>query len=414
MSLNIAIIGSGISGLGAAYLLNQNHNITVYEQNNYIGGHSRTITANNIPIDTGFIVFNYRNYPLLTGLFNHLNVPVAKSNMSFAASIKNNWLEYGTDSLKSIIAQKRNLLKPQFIKMAADIFKFNKQSLKYIDADPSITLGQCLKDLKMGEWFKNYFILAMGGAIWSTPLKQMLEFPVSSFIRFFSNHGLLTINDQPQWYTVKGGSKEYIKLLTAGFADKIKLNCGVTKVTRVNNGVEITDKQDNTIKYDQVIFACHSDQAIKMLSNPTKAEQKIIGAIKYQPNRVVLHSDTSFMPKAKAAWASWVYLSQEALDTNDEVSLSYWMNKLQPLSTTENYIVTLNPAREPQNIHNEGILHHPVFDSAAINAQSKLHTINGIDKIWYAGAWVKFGFHEDGFASGVHVAKKLGATIPWE
>ncbi len=416
--MKIAIIGSGISGLGAAYLLNSaGHDITVYEKNHYIGGHSRTMEVEmegkKIPVDTGFIVFNYRNYPELTGMFKHLDVAVEKSDMSFGASIKNGWFEYGTQKTSAIFTQKRNLLRLQFWKMMRDIFKFNANAKKYINSN--ITLGECLEELKLGEWFKNYYLLAMGGAIWSTPTNGMLGFPARSFIRFFDNHGLITIKDQPQWYTVTGGSREYVKKLTASFKDKILLSCGAEKVIRENNKVTVIDTNGNKTEFDQVVFACHSDQVMKILQNPTKDEKSIIGAVKYQPNKAVLHCDESFMPKRKGAWASWVYLSENEKDNRPQVCLSYWMNRLQNIKSKKPIIVTLNPSRQPEKskIFDEHIFEHPVFDEPAIGAQEKVCKIQGLNNTWYCGAYLKYGFHEDGFASGVKVAEKLGATIPW-
>ncbi|MBN8544280.1 MAG: FAD-dependent oxidoreductase [Alphaproteobacteria bacterium] len=417
---SIAVIGSGISGLGAAYILHPHHDITVYEKNAYIGGHSRTIEAQTpdgaIPVDTGFIVFNYRNYPLLTGLFNHLNVPVKKSDMSFGASIDHHWLEYGTQSIGNLFAQKRNLLRPQFLRMIADILRFNKASKAFLDKDPSVTLGECLDALRMGAWFRHYYLLAMGAAIWSTPLEQMLAFPARSFIRFFDNHGLLSVNDQPQWYTVDGGSREYVKRLTAPFRDRIKLECGASAITRTAQGIEVRDTQGGSATYDQVILACHSDQALHMLQNPTEAERNILGAIRYQPNEVVLHSDESFMPKHKGAWASWVYHSETRRDAKPAVSLSYWMNRLQTLPTKTNLIVTLNPSRPPAEhlVHNRTTLEHPVFDTAAIIAQEHIKDIQGTDRIWYCGAYQRYGFHEDGLLSAVTLTRAMGVEIPWK
>lgn len=416
--MKIAIIGSGISGLGIAYLLNKGHDITVYEKNAYIGGHSRTvdikIDEKVIPVDTGFIVFNYRNYPNLTGLFDHLKVPVTKSDMSFGVSIDNGWLEYGTRKPLDIFAQKYNLLRPKFWRMLADILKFNKNAKQYLESN--LTLGECLKELKLGNWFRDYYLLAMGGAIWSTPVSGMLNFPVTTFIRFFENHGLLTVNDQPQWYTVKGGSKEYVRILTASFKDKIKLNCGVSKVTRKKGHIEVIDNNGEKEKYEQVVFACHSDQIIEILDNPTEQEKDIIGNIKYQPNEMVLHSDISFMQKRKNSWCSWVYLSENKNDDSKSVSLSYWMNNLQPLDTEKPIIVTLNPGRQPNPklVYDRYTFHHPVFDEKAVSAQCKLDEIQGKDRIWFAGAWQRYGFHEDGLLSAVNIAEKMGVKIPWK
>ena len=416
----IAIIGTGISGLGAAYLLNPHHTITVYEKNPYIGGHSRTVDVETrqgpVAVDTGFIVFNYRNYPLLTGLFEHLQVPVAKSDMSFGASINHGWLEYGTPRLANLFAQKRNLLRLDFWRMLRDILRFNARAKQFLDSDPQMSLGDCLDRLQMGAWFRNYYLLAMGGAIWSTPLDEMLHFPAASFIRFFDNHGLLTVSDQPQWFTVAGGSREYVSRLTASFADHILINRGVVRVVREADQVVVVDTQGGRETYDEVVFACHADQALAMIAEPTREEARILAAFRYQPNRAILHSDQSFMPQHKKAWASWVYLSEHRRDQNPSVSLSYWMNNLQPLATQEPLIVTLNPGREPDSalVHNDYWFDHPLFDEAAIRAQSEITSIQGRDRFWFCGAYQRYGFHEDGLGSAVAMAQKMGIEKSWK
>ncbi len=415
----IAIIGSGISGLGAASLLHPHHDIVVYEKNDYLGGHSRTVSIPTkdglVPVDTGFIVFNYRNYPLLTKLFTHLNVPIAKSDMSFAASIQNGWLEYGTQSLRNIFAQKRNLLLPAFWRMIADILKFNAAAKDYLDSPPTLTTGECLAQLKMGEWFKNYFLLAMGGAIWSTPLAQMLKFPACTLIRFFDNHGLLTVNDQPQWYTVAGGSKEYVWRITEPFKHAIRLGTAVQKVVRGLDSVTIINAQGGQENFDAVVFACHADQALALIDQPNETEQLILGGFQYQPNRAVLHSDISFMPQRKAAWASWVYLSETKEDQKAQVCLSYWMNNLQPLPTKQPLIVTLNPNREPDPslVHDDYWFEHPVFDECAIHNQGEINQIQGKDRFWFCGAYQRYGFHEDGLNSAVNMCEQMGINPPW-
>ncbi len=416
---NIAIIGTGIAGLGSAYLLHPHHNITVYEKNTYIGGHSRTVDVKTrdgvVPVDTGFIVFNYRNYPLLTGLFAHLKVPVTRSDMSFGASINNGWMEYGTQRLSHIFAQKRNVLRPDFWRMVLDIMRFNKEAKKYLESDPDVTLGECLQQLGMREWFKHYYLLAMGGAIWSTPLSEMLKFPASTFVRFFDNHGLLTVNQQPQWYTVEGGSREYVKRLISGFSDRIKTGCGVVKVSRKTDGVSITTTDGETTNFDAVVFACHADQALAIIDNPTAEEQRILSAFTYQPNRVVLHSDISFMPKHRKAWSSWVYLSEGRQDESPRVSLSYWMNNLQPLKTSQPLIATLNPGREPDPalVHNDHWFEHPLFNEAAIRAQAEIDIIQGKKQLWFCGAYQRYGFHEDGIGSAVAMASQMGIEKSW-
>jgi predicted NAD/FAD-binding protein len=415
--MRIAIVGGGISGLAAAYLLNNHYDITLYEKNDYLGGHSRTVDIlcddSVIPVDTGFIVFNYNNYPNLVGLFNHLGVESEPSNMSFGVSINNGWLEYGTRRPSGFVAQRNNLLRPKFWRMLSDIFKFNSGAKQYLESD--LSLGQFVDKLGLGGWFRDYYLLAMGASIWSTPPQGMLDFPARTFIQFFDNHKLLTINEQPQWYTVKGRSRAYVTRLTAAFHDKIKLDCGVTQVVRHAEYVDIMDVKGETQRYDQVIFACHSDQALRMIAEPSTQEQDILGAIQYQPNDMVLHSDISFMQKRKKTWSSWVYLSEQKQDNSKSVSLSYWMNNLQPLNTKQPIIVTLNPGREPDpaTIFDRYTFEHPVFDQQAIAAQDKLDSIQGKHRCWYVGAWQRYGFHEDGLLSAVNVSQALGATIPW-
>lgn len=416
----IAIIGTGISGLGAAHLLHPHRDLVIYEKNHYVGGHSRTIDVRtdqgSVPVDTGFIVFNERNYPLLTRLFKHLQVPTVHSDMSFGASIEGGWLEYGTRRNSDLFAQKRNVVRPAYWAMLRDIVRFNQAALSYIDRDPSFTLAQCLDELNMGTWFRNYYLLAMGACIWSTPLEKMLDFPAAAFIRFFDNHGLLSVNDHPQWFTVKGGSREYVKRIIAPFKEKIQLNCGVVGVERRDDGVVIHDTQGNSARYDQVIFACHSDQALALIQQASAEENEILRHFSYQPNRMVLHSDTRFMPKRQNAWASWVYLSEQKQNQNTAVSLSYWMNNLQDLPTDKPVFVTLNPAHEPDpnSIYDEHVFDHPVFDADAIRMQEKISDIQGKNRFWFCGAYQRNGFHEDGLASAVNVVERMGIAIPWK
>lgn len=414
--MKIAIIGTGISGLGAAYLLNPHHDITVYEKNNYVGGHSRTIDVptgdKQTPVDTGFIVFNNWNYPNLLGLFKELNVPYQKSDMSFGVSINNGWLEYASGGL---FAQKRNWLRPAYYKMLLDVLRFNKKAEAYLEKETDITLQECLDQLNMGEWFRRYYLLAMGAAIWSCPIETIMQFPARTFLQFFKNHGLLSINNRPQWYTVTGGSREYSSRLIKSFKDKIKLNCGVQNVSTDGDKIIIKDTKGSTAIYDRVIFSCHADEALKMIENPTEF-QDIIGAFDYQDNHIITHSDISFMPQQKKCWASWVYLSEEQEDKKKALALSYWMNNLQGLDPAYPLIVTLNPGRRPQEdlILDEHSFSHPIFDQKAIKAQSQIKDIQGKNNMWFCGAYQRYGFHEDGLLSAVNVVKSMGIDIPWE
>ncbi len=415
-TMKIAIIGTGISGLGAAYLLHQQHEITVYEKNDYPGGHSRTIDVpagnGTIPVDTGFIVFNNWNYPNLMGLFETLNVPFQKSDMSFGVSIDDGWLEYGSSHM---FAQRRNIARPAYWGMLSDILRFNKQSLAYIEKDADITLQQCMDELKMGEWFRRYYLLAMGASIWSCPIDTIMQFPARTFLRFFKNHGLLSVNNRPQWYTVTGGSRAYVKLLTNDFWNSIHLNCGVKKVIRNGAQYAVQDEKGRQELFDHVIFACHGDEALALLDAPSDKEKAVLGNFSYQDNSIIVHSDTSFMPHNKKCWASWVYLSEKRMDNNPAVSLSYWMNNLQGLDENYPVIVTLNPGRRPKEelIYDEHTFSHPVFDLKAIKSQKKIDSIQGKRGLWFCGAYQRYGFHEDGLLSAVNVAKKLGTTIPW-
>lgn len=408
--MRIAIVGSGISGLGAAWLLQQKHEITLYEKAGRIGGHSNTVVVNDTPIDTGFIVYNARNYPNLVGLFETLGVATEKSNMSFAVSMGQGEMEYAGTNLNTVFAQRKNILNPRFLKMLRDIMRFNKNAPKLLETNRSLTLGEYLDELKMGEWFRVRYLLPMAGAIWSCPLATMLAYPAQSFLRFFANHGLLTVSDQPQWYTVTGGSKEYIKKITAPFQDKILTNAGVVAITRDVDSVTVEDVQGNKETYDHVVIAAHGDQILPMLKDADGNERKILSQFRYQPNRAVLHSDVRLMPKSKRVWSSWNY---SGANSDAKIPVTYWMNKLQNLPPEKNYFVTLNPYIEPNDIHYECEYDHPVFDNGTLAAQQQLHTIQGERRTWFCGAWTRYGFHEDGLLSAVNVAEKLGAPIPW-
>ena len=413
--MKIAIIGAGISGLGAAWLLRQDHDITVFEKNDYIGGHSRTIDIATrdgiVPVDTGFIVFNNWNYPNLLALFDRIKVPYEKSDMSFGVRI-GDYLEYSSNDL---FAQKINFLRPAYWRMVIDILRFNKQAESYLDKDPSVTLGQCLDELHMGDWFRRYYLLAMGAAIWSCPISTILQFPAATYVRFFKNHGLLNINDRPQWYTVKGGSREYVERLTKDFADRIFTGIPIAKVVSQKDKVKLVDQDGGEHFFDQVIFACHPDEAMAMIQNPDLETKSVIGSFRYQENKIVVHGDTNFMPERRECWASWIYLNDTPKDDKPAVSLSYWMNNLQPLPTYTPVLVTLNPGRAPKPalVHDEHVFHHPVFDEAAIRAQVRIDSIQGKNGLWFCGAYQRYGFHEDGLWSAVNVARKLGTVIPW-
>jgi predicted NAD/FAD-binding protein len=419
MKEKIAIIGTGISGLAAAYALKKaGEDITVFEANNYIGGHSRTIDidlGDRIhPVDTGFIVFNFPNYPHLTALFDHLGVAYEKSDMSFGVSIdqeNGQKLEYSSDHM----LLPRNLRQKAYLSMIWEILKFNRLAPHYISEEKNISLGACLDEMKMGAWFREYFLKAMGAAIWSTPAQRIEEYPARAFLQFFKNHGLLTIFDVMQWYTVTGGSRAYVEKITSMFRDDIQLNSPVVAVEKLDEGIALTTKNDVPEMFDQVIFACHADQALSILQNPAQGQEEVLKAFQYQENSIIVHSDESFMPDDRKCWASWVYLSTGEKDQSQQVSLTYWMNNLQNIKSVKPILITLNPQRRPDEtlIYDEYDFTHPLFDQAAIEAQEKIATIQGIDNMWFAGAYQRYGFHEDGLLSAVRVLEKMEIALPW-
>lgn len=418
----IAVIGAGISGLGAAWALGRQHDVVVYEANAYPGGHSNTVEVDYdgtpVAVDTGFIVFNDWNYPNLTRLFAHLNVPAIKSDMSFAVSVgqgqSRGELEWSGNNLATLFAQKRNLLRPGFHRMWRDILRFNKGAVADLAAGrmTCLSLGDYLQRGRYSDSFMLDYLLPMGAAIWSAPLGEMMDFPAETFANFFRNHGLLSINDRPQWYTVQGGSREYVKRLLADGNFTLHLHTPVHAVQRDADGVNIVTSR-GTSHYDQVILACHADQALRLLDDHASAQERaLLGNFRFQPNRAVLHRDPALMPRRRKVWASWNYLSEPRRDLQRRVGLTYWMNLLQSIDNTRPLFVTMNPVTEPRDdlVFAEFSYEHPLFDRAAIAAQGRLGEIQGQDRLWFCGAWCKYGFHEDGFTAGLRVAEALGAT----
>jgi predicted NAD/FAD-binding protein len=419
----IAIIGTGISGLGSAWLLHRDHEITVYEKAPRIGGHSRTVTVDyegaQIPVDTGFIVFNKPNYPNLTGLFSQLDVPTHASDMTFAATIKNGWLEWGARDLNAVLGQRRNLLRPRFALLVRDVMTFNSRAQDAVAHNPDFTLDELINYLGLGEWFRRYYLLPMSGAIWSCPPSEMLNFPASTLVRFFANHHLLSYGGQPQWRTVTGGSQEYVRRLTASFADRIRVNCGAVSVTRQIYGlarrkVQVCDSQGGSEFYDQVVMASHGDEALALLEDADGAERAALSPFRYQKNVAVLHRDTGLMPRRQRCWASWVYNSDGDFQ-RPKIGVTYWMNRLQGIDPSRPLFVSLNPVRPIADklVFDTATFDHPVFDAEAIAAQGKVAQLQGRRGIWFTGAHLGHGFHEDGLASAVTVARALGAAIPW-
>lgn len=416
--LRIAVIGSGISGLVAAYLLQQKHQVTLLEKNKVIGGHTRTLLieekGERIPVDTGFIVFNKENYPTLCTLFNDLDVPSQNSNMSFGVSLDNGRLEYGTTPLKRIFSQKRNLISIKHWQMLFGIRRFNTDALKLLKGNENPSLGEFLSDKKYSSAFIERFIVPMAASIWSSAPKDILNFPAKHLIRFFSNHGLLDAKERKQWRTVTGGSQTYINQMLKRFQGEVKTDVHISKLERSESGVTLSFKEGEVEIFDQVVLACHSDQALSLLAeSATQEEKSILGNIRFQSNRVILHSDISLMPKRKKAWQSWNFLSESNSWGEPRVCLSYWMNLLQSIPSQEPLIVSLNPDNPPEETLVKDIwdTQHPIFDQAAINAQSQLPEIQGKNKVWFAGAWQGYGFHEDGAVSGLRVAEALGCKL---
>ena len=420
----IAIVGTGISGLGSAYLLNTGHEITVYEKAPRLGGHSRTVTVDYdgraIAVDTGFIVFNRPNYPNLSGLFAHLGVPTHASDMSFAASIRDGWLEWDARNLDAVIGQRRNLLRPKFAMLVRDVMIFNSQAQDMVERHPELSLEGLIRKLGLGEWFRRYYLLPMSGAIWSCPPCEMMNFPARTLVRFFANHHLLSFTGQPQWRTVTGGSQEYVGRLAAPFAHRIRLNCAAVAVTRPSSGtkdgkVQIKDARGGYESYDQVVMASHGNETLALLKDADGAERAALGCFRYQKNRAVLHRDISLMPRRRRCWASWVYMSDGDF-FHPNITVTYWMNLLQGIDDRCPLFVSLNPKRDiPEDlIFDSAEFDHPVFDRAAIAAQGQVAALQGRRNTWFAGAHLGHGFHEDGLSSAVRVSRSLGCAIPWD
>jgi len=414
----IAVIGAGIAGLGAAWLLSRFHDVVLFEAEGRLGGHARTVVVNTggreVAVDTGFIVFNRVNYPNLCRLFDRLEVPVRPSDMSFAVSVDGGAMEYGCRNLRAVLAQPANAAKPGFWRMFRDIAVFNRSALAETRRDPDLTLGGLIRRLGLGARFERDYLLPMSGAIWSTPRARMLEFPAGVLARFFANHGLLSFTGQHRWWTVADGSRRYVSRMAADMDAALRPGAPVEAVTRGADGVRVKTAGQEPERFDSAVFACHADTALAMLKDAGADERRVLGRIPFRRNRIVLHTDARLMPRRKACWSSWVYLAASRPD-EDRASVTYWMNSLQGIPHETPLFATLNPPIPIDDacILDEHLFDHPQYDFGTIAAQAALPSIQGRGNAWYCGAWTGNGFHEDGLASAVRVAESLGVSPPW-
>jgi predicted NAD/FAD-binding protein len=423
----LAIIGTGIAGLGCAHFLQRDFDITVFDQNTYPGGHSNTVmvdepgTGRSLPVDTGFMVFNKVTYPHLTRLFTTLGVDIKPTTMSFSVRHTDLNLEYCGSSLNHLFAQRRNLVNPRFYRMLANISRFNKEAVAAL-SDPAVqetTLGEFVRERGYGDDFLSLYLSPMASAVWSTPPELMYSFPAVTLLRFFHNHGFLGMNTQHPWFTVSGGSKAYVGKLIAPFKEKIRLGEGVAQVTRPGNGVYVTLRSGIVQIFDKVIIACHGDQALELLTDPRPPESKILGEFKYQPNMATVHTDTSVMPRTRKAWASWNYEISKGPTGEASTATHYWMNSLQGVSDKQDYFVSINrpEAVDPKKVIRRIAYEHPLFNIGALRAQKELPMLNtasaGKTDTYFAGSYFRYGFHEDALMSAVNLSEVMLSRDPW-
>lgn len=424
---SLAIIGTGISGLGCAHFLHRHYDLTLFEQNAHPGGHTNTVTVPEpgtgrpVPIDTGFMVFNYETYPELTRLFGLLQVPVKKTDMSFSVRHEDTGLEFCGSSLNHLFAQRRNLIRPSFYRMLFAIDRFNREALAAL-ADPaidSLTLADYVRLRGYGADFLDLYLVPMSSAVWSTPPEKMLQFPARTLLRFFHNHGFLGLSTQHQWWTVDGGAQEYIKRLTPPFADRIRRQARVVRVSRSAIGALVTTADGLSQRFDKVVLAAHGHESLALLADARPDETRLLREFQYQPNTTTLHTDASVMPRTKLAWSAWNYsLARDPAGRLQPMTI-YWMNRLQGVSDRENYFVSINrpEAIDPRRVLKTIAYEHPLFTLAAVRAQTGLPRLNeaaaGTTETYYCGAWTRYGFHEDGLLSAVNLSRQLLGRDPW-
>ncbi|MDD3352295.1 FAD-dependent oxidoreductase [Zoogloea sp.] len=418
----IAVVGGGISGLAAAWLLSREHEVVLYEAGSYVGGHTNTVDVEVdgqcFPVDTGFLVFNRRTYPNLCALFSLLEVESVESEMSFGVSLSTPELEWAGSDLASLFAQRSNLARPAFWGMLGDIRRFNRETTRMAREGtcPDIALGDYLTVHDYGQAFRDWYLIPMAAAIWSCSTRTMMAYPLATFVRFCHNHGLLQIFDRPTWYTVRNGARTYVRKLLDGIGD-VRVARPVTGVLREDGGGVWVESRDGRERFDEIVFACHSDQTLAILGKGTAPEERrLLGAVKYQSNDAWLHTDPRLLPRRRSVWSAWNYLSGHGAPGERPVSVSYLLNRLQPLPVETPVVVSLNPLVEPrpEHVHGRFSYAHPVFDQAAIDAQGRLPSLQGARNTWFAGAWTGYGFHEDGLKSALAVVNAMGVRAPWQ
>ena len=416
----IAVVGTGVAGLTAAWLLARRHDVTLLEREPRVGGHTRTLTVSDgpdrgTPIDTGFIVMNHHNYPLFTRVLDQLKVELRDSDMSFSWHDPARGFAWCGTNLRGLFATPSSLVSPAHWGMIRDILRFNRRATDDLESglDPALTLGDYVRLLGLGPVFRDRYLYAMGSAIWSSPPDGLDAFPATAFLHFFKNHGLLSVNDRPQWRYVAGGSRTYVEAMRATFAREPLVNAGVRAVVRKEAAVEVVLHDGRVLSFDQVVLAAHADESLAMLDAPTADERDLLGAWSYQPNEVVLHWDESVMPRRAAAWASWNFCAEPGVGGDQPVSVSYHMNRLQKLATARQYFVTLNRRLplDPAKVIDRAVLTHPVFHLAALESQSRLPELNGTGRVWYCGSYFGYGFHEDAVRSAVELAARFGIPL---